>query len=59
MTPRARLRRGAEYVLGVFWMLFLIVLAWLGLAALVSVPVALVVGFWVVGNAALTWLGVI
>jgi hypothetical protein len=52
-------KRAAQYVLGVAWLIILAGVALAGFAVLVSLPVALIVGFWVLGNAALTYAGVI
>jgi hypothetical protein len=54
MTAQARDRvtflRIMQYLVGGTILFF-------GFAALVTLPVAIVVGFWIIGNAALTWLG--
>lgn len=52
-------KRAAQYVLGAAWIILLPLIAFAGLAVLVSLPVALIVGFWVLGNAALTFAGAI
>lgn len=59
MTARQKFRTGCYYGLGALWIVFIVALVIAALVVLLGWWVATLVGAWILGNVALTWLGVL